>query len=225
VACLIFLAIHIHIHILRHVPSPSIDYAALAVGAFASWAGLPGPGEPLLIAAAIVAAKHKLDIEPVLAWAFVGATFGGCLGWLVGLVAGRKVMTARGPLRGLRLRAVERGEEVFNRLTVIAILLAPSWVAGIHRVGPTIYLTTNVLSAAAWAAGIGLAAYYAGPPVLEVMGDIGWISLVGLGALVVVGVALEVARRRRRSPESSWAAAEASETGPRPGDERGRDAR
>src|SRR5437588_1773384 len=55
--------------LLHHVPAANIDYAALALGAFASWAGVPGPGEPLLIASAIVAAHHKLDLTPVLIWA------------------------------------------------------------------------------------------------------------------------------------------------------------
>jgi membrane protein DedA with SNARE-associated domain len=196
---LIFLAIHI----LRHVPAPSIDYAALAVGAFASWAGVPGPGEPLLIAAAIVAAKHKLDLTPVLVWAFVGANTGGLVGWLAGRWAGRSVMTAPGPLRGLRLKAVERGEEVFRRLTVIAILLTPAWVSGIHRVSTGIYLITNALSAVAWAAGIGLAAYYVGPPVLDVLADIGTISAIGAGLLVAAGIGFEVMRRRRHSREAA----------------------
>src|SRR3984885_2048831 len=163
------LAIHVHIHIIRHgVPTPSIDYTALAIASFASWAGLPGPGEPLLIAAAVIAAKHKLDIKPVLAWAFVGASLGGIAGWLGGLFGGRAVMTAPGPLRKLRLRAVERGEEVFERWTVIAIILTPAWVAGIHRVGTWFYLITNEVTAIIWAVGIGLGAYYAGPPVLDV---------------------------------------------------------
>ena len=181
-------ALHLFHH---HVASAAqIDYFALALGAFASWVGLPGPGEPLLIAAAIVAAKHKLDITPVLIWAFVGAVMGGIVGWWVGLVAGRTVMTAPGPLRRLRLRAVERGEEVFERLTVIAILLAPSWVAGIHRVGVVIYNVTNVVSAAVWAVGIGLASYYIGPSVLDVISDVGWVTAVGLVVLVLVGVGL-----------------------------------
>jgi len=175
-----------------------IDYFALALGAFASWVGIPGPGEPLLIAAAIVAAKHKLDIEPVLLWAFVGAALGGFIGWWVGLVAGRTVMTGPGPFRRLRLRAVERGEEVFQRLTVIAILLAPSWVAGIHRAGPVIYNVTNVVSAGVWAVGIGLAAYYAGPPVLDVISDVGTATGIGFGVLILVGVGFEISRRRRQ---------------------------
>jgi membrane protein DedA with SNARE-associated domain len=183
--------------LLHHVPAANIDYAALALGAFASWAGLPGPGEPLLIAAAIVAAQHKLDLTPVLIWAFVGAVAGGVVGWWVGRKLGRSVMTARGPLRRLRLKAVERGEEVFERLSVIAILLTPAWVAGIHRAGTAVYMITNVVSAAVWAVGIGLAAYYVGPPALDVLADIGTVTGVGLVVLVLLGIGFEVARRRR----------------------------
>jgi membrane protein DedA with SNARE-associated domain len=185
--------------LLHHVPAANIDYAALALGAFVSWAGLPGPGEPLLIAAAIVAAKHKLDITPVLIWAFVGAVVGGMVGWWGGRLLGRSVMTAPGPLRRLRLKAVARGEEVFQRLTVIAILLAPSWVAGIHRAGTGVYLVTNTVSAAVWAAGIGLAAYYIGPAVLDVLADVGTVTAIGLVVLVAVAIGFEVTRRHRRA--------------------------
>jgi membrane protein DedA with SNARE-associated domain len=188
--------------LLHHVPAANIDYAALALGAFASWAGVPGPGEPLLIAAAIVAGQHKLDLTPVLIWAWVGASVGGIVGWLAGRHLGRSVMTAPGPLRRLRLKAVERGEEVFERFTVIAILLTPAWVAGIHRAGTAVYLITNALSAALWAVGIGLAAYYAGPPVLELLDDVGTVSAVGLGILVMLAIGFEVTRRRRSGAET-----------------------
>jgi membrane protein DedA with SNARE-associated domain len=198
---LIVFALHLHL-LHRGVPAANIDYVAVALGAFASWAGLPGPGEPLLIAAAIVASKHKLDITPVLVWAFVGALLGGIVGWLAGVVAGRNVLAAPGPLRRLRLRGLERGDEVFERLTIIAILLTPAWVAGIHRVGSVIYLTVNLVTAAIWAVGIGLAAYYAGPPVLEWLSDVGLVSSVGLGVLILVAVGFEVARRRRRRVRS-----------------------
>jgi membrane protein DedA with SNARE-associated domain len=194
------LVLAVHIHFLHHVPAANIDYVALALGAFASWAGLPGPGEPLLIAAAVVAAQHKLDLTPVLIWAFVGATAGGIAGWYAGRILGRTVMTAPGPLHRLRLKAVERGEEVFERLTIIAILLTPAWVAGIHRVRTTVYMITNVVSAAVWAVGIGVAAYFVGPPVLDVLSDVGTVTAVGLVVLVLIGVGFEVTRRRRRRP-------------------------
>jgi len=49
-----------------------------------------------------------------------------------------------------------------------------------------------------WAVGIGLAAYYAGPPVLDIISDVGTVTAIGLGLLILVGVGLEVRRRRRQ---------------------------
>ena len=112
-------------------------------------------------------------------------------------------MTARGPLQRARIHAVERGEEVFKRLTVIAILLAPSWVSGINRAPTGIYLITNAASAAAWAAGIGLGAYYVGPAVLDVLDDVGTITAIGLGLLVLVAIGFELRRRRRHSHKAA----------------------
>ena len=196
----LILGLHIFHH---HVSGAQIDYFALALGSFASWVGIPGPGEPLLVAAGIVAAKNKLDIEPVLLWAWVGATLGGIVGWWAGRVAGRSVMVAPGPLQRWRVKAVEHGEEVFQRLTVIAILLAPSWVSGIHRAGTVVYMITNALSAVAWAVGIGLGAYYVGPAVLDVLADVGTVTAIGLVGLVLVAIAFEVRRRRRHRDERS----------------------
>ena len=55
----------------HHFHGPPIDYGALAAAAAASWIGVPGPGEPVLIAAGVFAAQHRLDIVSVLvvAWA------------------------------------------------------------------------------------------------------------------------------------------------------------
>ena len=161
------------LHLFHHIHGKPVDYVAVAVAAFASWAGLPGPGESVLIATGVLAAKHHLDITPVLVWATIGAVLGGMIGWVVGLKAGRAALTAPGPLHRARLRAAARGDEVFRRLEVVAILLAPSWVAGIHRSRARLYLPINLVSSLAWALGFGLAAYYAGPPVLDLASDFG----------------------------------------------------
>jgi membrane protein DedA with SNARE-associated domain len=187
------LALRLH----HHFYGPPFDYSALAIGCMLSWAGLPGPGEPLLIAAGVLAAKHKLDLGEVLLVAFASATAGGIAGYVIGHQAGRGVLSAPGPLRGLRLGALAWGDQVFQRYAVIAILVAPSWVSGIHRVRPSLYNIVNVLSAAAWAVGIGVAAYFAGPPVIEWVQDIGWAAAAILVLLVCI-VLWEVLRRRRR---------------------------
>jgi membrane protein DedA with SNARE-associated domain len=187
----------LHLHLLHH-NGPAIDYVGVAVAAFASWVGVPGPGEPVLIAAGVFAARHKLDISPVLVVAWVSATFGGIVGWLVGMKAGRSVLTAPGPLRTMRLKAVTRGEEVFKRMEVPAILLTPSWVAGINRTGAGLYLTVNAASAVLWAVGIGLGAYYVGPAVLDFANDAGVVASVAVVLLLGGAVGAEILRRRRR---------------------------
>jgi membrane protein DedA with SNARE-associated domain len=184
-----------HHHHFHHFAS--VDLVGLFAAALASWVGVPGPGEPLLVAAGILAAKHHLSIEQVLLVAFAGAVTGGMLGWGIGLKAGRGLVSRPGPALKLRLRTLDRGEQVFRRATVLAIVLTPSWVAGIHRVGPAIYAVVNAVSAAVWAAGIGLGAYYAGPPILDVAGDVGAVTLIGLIILIVIVVVGELFRRRR----------------------------
>lgn len=190
------LALHLHVHLFHHV-GPAFDYVGIALASFASWAGLPGPGESLLLAAGIFAAKHKLDLTPVLMVAWAGATAGGIVGWLFGRIAGRSVLTAPGPLRAFRLDAVAKGEQAFKRVEWVAILLTPSWVAGIYRSGAVIYNVVNALSAVVWTLAIGIGAYYAGPPVLEGINDFGTAGTVVAIALVVVGVSTALLRRRR----------------------------
>jgi membrane protein DedA with SNARE-associated domain len=192
---------HFHHHFLhrffRHkFHGPPFDYATLAAAAFASWVGLPGPGEPLLFAAGVLAAKHRLDLTSVLVVAFAAANAGGIAGWLAGKKAGRALLSRPGPLLKFREAWLKRGDEVFHRYVAIAIFVAPSFVAGIHRVRTSVFLLWNAFWAVLWTLGIGLGAYFAGPPILDVIDDLGWVSIVGLVVLLLVGVAFEVRRRR-----------------------------
>jgi len=197
------LHIHLHLHLHHSFHGPGVDYASLAAGAVASWVGVPGPGEPLLIAAGVLAARHNLDLGSVILVAWLAATAGGIGGWWIGRIAGRGLVTARGPLRGARLRAVQRGEEVFARRPVAAIMLSPSWVAGINRARPPVFLVINAVSAGLWAGGIGAAAYLVGPSVIEFVDDLGTLLGTVAIAAVVVLVVLELRRRRRLRARSA----------------------
>jgi membrane protein DedA with SNARE-associated domain len=188
--------LHLGLHHRFH--GPPFDYLGLALACFASWAGLPGPGEPLLLAAAVLAARHKLDLATVLGVAFVAAVVGGIAGWAIGLVAGRRVATAPGPLHGLRIRMVERGEQIFGRHPVWAIIMTPSFVAGIHRVRPRVYHLVNVLSAAVWTIVLGVGGYYIGPPVLDAVSDLGTGFTVVAVVVLLGALGAEISRRYRR---------------------------
>ena len=188
--------LHIHIHHPFH--GNAGEYLGIAAGAAASWIGVPGPGEPLLVAAGVLAAQHKLDIGSVIFVAWVGATAGGIGGWLLGRGLGRALITAPGPLHRHRLHAVQRGEQVFARYPVAAIVLTPSWVAGINRVRGAVYHPTNAAAAALWAAGIGFGAYLVGPTVVDAVGDLGAVMGAILVIAVIALIGAEFRRRRRR---------------------------
>lgn len=202
-----FLHLHIHLH---HFRGPAIDYVGLALAAFASWVGLPGPGETVLIATAVAASKHNLGIVSVLVVAWAAAAAGGVLGWLIGRRAGRGLLTRPGPLQGMRERAVARGDRVFERYTAIAILLTPPWIAGIHGVRTGVYLFWNALESALWAGGIGMGAYLVGPSVVDEVNDLGLVTTLAVVGLVVFAVGGEFFRRRRRRGKG--------ELQPRPGE-------
>jgi membrane protein DedA with SNARE-associated domain len=185
-------------HLRHEIHGSPIDYLTLAAGCAASWVGLPGPGEPLLIAAGVLAAHHKLQIGTVIAVAFLSATAGAVAGWFIGLKAGRVVLSVRGPLWRHRLAVLRKGDEVFAQHPVLAIFLTPAPMAGIHRVRTEVYLLVTVLTAAGWAAGIALASYFVGPSVVDFVSDLGTATGIALGVLIALVVATEIRRRRRR---------------------------
>jgi membrane protein DedA with SNARE-associated domain len=193
---LLLALLHIHVHHAFH--GPPFDYLGLALACGASWIGVPGPGEPVLIYAGVLAARHQLDIVGVVVVAFVAATIGGIIGWVIGLKAGRAVLVAPGPFQSLRIGAVRRGERVFDRYAVIAVLMTPSWVAGIHKVRGSVYQPTNAISALAWAAGLGFGAYLIGPAVLDFFADVGLVTGIATAVVIVALVAMEIFWRRRR---------------------------
>ena len=86
----------------KRVHGPPVDYAAVVLSSFASWIGVPGPGEAVVVTAGILASKGRLNLGPVLFYAWIGATVGGVGGWLIGRQAGRPLITAPGPLQRLR---------------------------------------------------------------------------------------------------------------------------
>ncbi len=192
------LAFRVH----HHVRGPRADYAGLGLAALASWAGIPGPGEAALVAAGILAARHRLDIVSVIAIAWVGATAGGVAGWLIGLKAGRTVLTARGPLHRARLAALRRGDRFYERFGPLAVFFTPSWVAGIHGMRWTRYLLANAISALVWALIVGLGAFLVGPAITEVISDLGLVGGIVVAGLVAAALAAAFTRRRRRESET-----------------------
>jgi membrane protein DedA with SNARE-associated domain len=187
------LAIHIH-----HIHRPSVDFDAVALAAAASWLGLAGVGEAVLVGAGIAASRGHPDIASVILFAWGGATVGGVVGWLVGRYGGRRVVLAGRWLRAKRERALEHGERFFDRFGWLAVYLAPSWVAGINGMGPARFLPLNAAWALVWAVSIGLGAYAIGPSVRDIVSDVGLVGTLLVVALAIGAALVTRSRMRRR---------------------------
>lgn len=181
----------------HHARSSGIDYVGVFLASGVSWVALPGPGEAALIAASISAAHGHLDLTAVVAVAWAGAIAGGTVGWMVAMKGGRGLLTAPGPLHQLRLGLIARGDHFYESYGPIAVLLTPSWIAGIHDMRWSRFLPANALSALIWALSIGVGAYLVGPSITDVVADAGLAGAAAVGVLFVLALAL--ARRRSSS--------------------------
>jgi membrane protein DedA with SNARE-associated domain len=186
-------AIHLH----HHFHGLAGGYVGLGTAALVSWVGLPGPGEAVLVAAAILAGRGRLDLLEVMLVAWAAATVGGVAGWVVGFKGGRALVTTRGPFHRSRLKALERGERFYERYGVAAVFLTPSWMAGIAEMPSSRYLPANAVAALLWTVGFGLGAYFVGPPVVEVFDDMGTVGAIVAGVAIVAAFTGGTLRRRR----------------------------
>lgn len=193
------LGIHIHPHF--RPQGPALDYVALFLFAMLSGVGINGFGEVALLSAGVYVANHKLPIEPVLLIAWLGAMLGGIIGWVIGRQAGRRLLTTPGPLLRFRTKMLKHSEEVYYLHPSVAIVLTPSWAAGIEKVRWRPYLPLNALSALLWAFPLGLGAYFLGTRITtEFSNEIGWV----VAALIVLFVLYYLLQRfLRTSPDRS----------------------
>jgi membrane protein DedA with SNARE-associated domain len=71
-------------------------------------------------------------------------------------------------------------------------------MAGIAEMRWTKFVPANAVSALLWALTLGVGAYYAGPPIIDVVQDIGTVGLIVVLAALGGGALLQALRRRRR---------------------------
>lgn len=188
--------IHVHPHL--RPQGPTLDYVALFLFAMLSGVGINGFGEVTLLGAGVYVANHNLPIEPVLFIAWLAATLGGIIGWLLGWQAGRRFLTAPGPLLHFRTKMLEHSETVYYLHPSLAVMLTPSWAAGVEKVRWRLYIPLNALSALIWALPLGLGAYFLGSHITtEFSNEISWVV-----AIVVILFVLYLVLQRflRASP-------------------------
>ncbi len=197
------------------------EYAILLFLAAVGGVGIPGPGDSALIAAALVAAEGGLTIAVVLVVAFVGHVVRRWVGYQLGAKGGRRLMERPGWFVGFRLRAVAKGDGLFERYPRGAVLVAPAPLSGIHRVPPRLFVASSVVTGLTWTLLTGLLSYLLGEAARALIGRVGIQGV--LFAVILAAVFLlyrYVWRRLFRGDAAGAARANGAATTKDPGAER-----
>ena len=82
---------------------------------------------------------------------------------------------------------------------MVAVFFTPAWMAGIARMRWRRFFPANLLAALVWAVALGVGAYFAGPPVLDVVDNVGLAGTLAIAAAILGGAVAGAVRRRRRT--------------------------
>jgi membrane protein DedA with SNARE-associated domain len=183
----------------------ALGYLAAGLGILIESAGVPFPGEALLLAAAAWAAARHHSIVLVILFGFLGATAGADAGYYLGYKGGRPFVERFGAICRIRPEHIARSELFFARHGDRAVLLARfvlglrtwgSMLAGMARMPFWRFQLFSAIGGLVWAVIIGVAGYLLGSNLALLETIIRDIGLGGLLVLVAVVFILVVARRR-----------------------------
>jgi membrane protein DedA with SNARE-associated domain len=163
-------------------------YGAIFVIVMLESAGIPMPGETILVTAAVYAGtKHALDIRWVIAAAAGGAILGDNIGFWVGREFGEPLLEKWGHLVGLDARKRMLGRYLFARYggsivflgRFVALLRAfAALLAGANGLAPWRFFAFNAAGGIVWATTFGLGGYLLGAGIHRIAGPVGWAMLI-----------------------------------------------
>jgi len=172
------------------------------------------PGDSLLFTAGAVAAGAFDDIANVqfnivvlCIGLFLAAVLGDQVGYLIGSKVGPRLFN-RPDSRLFRRQYVEKGEAFFAKHGPKAVILArfvpvvrtfvPT-IAGVSRMKYSLFLRYNLVGGFAWAVGVTTLGYLFGNiPVIKNNFE---IAILGVIAISLTPIAIEIIRHRRNRPE------------------------
>jgi membrane protein DedA with SNARE-associated domain len=180
-------SVHIFDPALAETLLATYGYVAIFVLVMLESAGIPLPGETILVSASIYASTSRgLDIRFVIGAAAAGAIVGDNIGFWVGRTFGQRLLTRWGYLIGLDERKLKLGQYLFMRQggkivffgRFVALLRALAAIlAGVNGFSPFRFLVLNAAGGIAWATVFGLGGYLFGEGVHRIARPIGWAAL------------------------------------------------
>jgi membrane protein DedA with SNARE-associated domain len=166
-------------------------------------AGVPLPGETILVAAALLAAAtNQIDIAVVVAAAAAGAIIGDGIGYTVGRRFGMPLLRKYGRYIRLDENRLLIGRYLFFRYgnavvffgRFIAVLrMFAALLAGANNMPAGRFFFFNVTGGICWACLFGFGAYAVGAEIYKISGT---LSVISLGLFFAAGYALSILIRR-----------------------------
>jgi membrane protein DedA with SNARE-associated domain len=183
-------------------------YGYWAVGAalLLENAGLPVPGETILLLASFLAySEHKLALPYIILVGIFAATLGDNLGFAIGFYGGRPLLERYQKTLHIRPSVIARGEELFARYGAATIFVArfiagmrivAGPLAGVLRMSWRKFLLFNFLGAVVWVTVIASVGYFFGKH-WEGLVDLVEDANIAIAIVVIVFAAVFWWRRRR----------------------------
>jgi membrane protein DedA with SNARE-associated domain len=166
-------------------------------------AGLPLPGETVLVAAALLAATtNQIDIAVVVTAAAAGAIVGDGIGYTVGRRFGMPLLRRYGRYIRLDENRLLIGRYLFFRYgnavvffgRFIAVLrMFAALLAGANGLPAGRFFFFNISGGICWACLFGFGSYAIGTEIYKISGT---LSLIPLGLFIAVGFAVSIFIRR-----------------------------
>ncbi len=198
---------HFIIGFLKHALE-TWGYWAVLVALLCENAGVPLPGETILLFASFLAYKGEhLQIHWIIVVGTVACTIGDNIGYWIGHHGGRPLLERWKRFFRIDDEDIAKGEDFLNRHGWFAIFIA-RFIAGMRIVaGPLAgvlcmpwkkFVTANFCGAAVWVSTIALVGYAFGSKSDELLAFLDRLNNVVLVLVVVAVVAWIVWRRRKR---------------------------
>ena len=175
---------------------------ALEASAFV---GIVFPGEIAALLGGVLAHQGKIPLWAAILAAIAGAVVGDSIGYLVGRRFGESLLS-RLPSRLLKPEHIEQSKSAINRLggkavfvgrfTAALRVLVPG-MCGMARMPYRRFAVWNVAGGVVWAGGCVVLGYLAGSSWEHLHRRLSNAGLIGLGVVVIGGIAFVVIRRRR----------------------------
>jgi len=199
---LLFLFDLIRAHLAEH------GYWTVAIALLLENAGVPVPGETILLLASFLAySEHHLSLVYIIFVATAACTAGDNLGFLIGFYGGRPLLARYSKFFRVTPETIAKGEDLFERYGAATILVArfiaglrivAGPLAGVLRMNWRKFVISNFVGAALWVTVITCAGYIFGKHwdmLLEVLKGVN----VGLVIAAAVVVLIVWVKRRRKT--------------------------